>query len=132
MIKKLLVFPMLLVMLSACSVSDRLRFAMSSSPIEKSAESVSRGEVIYQTNCSGCHGENAQGDGPLASSLSVNPRNLAASRAPDGVLAMRIVYGVGEQMPAWKGIISEDGVWEVVHFILSKRDPDTNQNRWWK
>jgi mono/diheme cytochrome c family protein len=37
---------------------------------------------------------------------------------PDGVVAYRIANG-GEVMPAWKGVLRGDDIWDLINFIRS-------------
>jgi mono/diheme cytochrome c family protein len=37
---------------------------------------LSRGEVLFKQNCSSCHGESGQGNGPAAGTLNPRPRNF--------------------------------------------------------
>jgi len=37
---------------------------------------MSEGQALFLTHCMACHGEGAQGDGPIASTLPVQPANL--------------------------------------------------------
>jgi mono/diheme cytochrome c family protein len=42
---------------------------------------LARGEVLFKQNCSSCHGESGQGNGPAAGTLNPRPRNFTQ---PDG------------------------------------------------
>jgi len=41
-----------------------------------SAEAIARGRDLFKANCSSCHGDNGQGDGPTATMLTPRPRNF--------------------------------------------------------
>jgi mono/diheme cytochrome c family protein len=78
------------------------------------------GAVIFKTNCATCHGDNGLGDGPTSQSLEPRPANLVAlnQRVGDDFLYWRISTGVqGTAMPAWKGILSDDQIWDVISYI---------------
>ena len=40
---------------------------------------LARGEVLFKQNCSSCHGESGQGNGPAAGTLNPRPRNFTQS-----------------------------------------------------
>jgi mono/diheme cytochrome c family protein len=78
--------------------------------VASAAEEAGRAE--YMASCAGCHGENGQGDGPLASVLSVTPPDLTQLTAKnDGEFplleTLMIVDGRegvrahGSAMPIW-------------------------------
>src|SRR5215217_4339346 len=80
----------------------------------------SQGEKIFQTNCEMCHGPHGHGDGPAGQSLEPKPKNLAVLQKSvgDDYLFWRISEGKsGTSMVAWKGILEEDQIWQVVSFI---------------
>lgn len=83
-------------------------------------EAAAAGEVIFNTNCSACHGPQGHGDGPAGASLSPQPKNLPALAATvgDDYIFWRISTGKqGTAMVAWKGVLSDEQIWQVVAFI---------------
>lgn len=121
------------ILMSACSSYDRLTYAMSENPVELTSIALDSGERIFLKNCSGCHGEALDGNGLISIDSAVKPADLTANRAPDGVLAMRISYGVGDAMPAWREVLNDEQVWQVVHYIRSKKNVDKTARKWsWK
>ena len=80
--------------------------------------SLERGEKIFQANCVSCHGAHGRGDGPVAATLNPKPADLTAMAGhhPDGDYAWKIANGRGA-MPAWKGNLTENQIWDVVNFI---------------
>jgi len=91
-------------------------------PIPPSAESISRGSALYQPNCAACHGEGGRGDGPAGVALNPPPADLAIHTQPgvhtDGQLFTWIADGFpGSAMPAWRGELSDDEIWDLVNFI---------------
>jgi mono/diheme cytochrome c family protein len=89
-------------------------------PIPKTLESIERGKNHFYRICANCHGENAEGDGPVAAVLTPKPANLRrmAGAHSDGDFAWKIVTGRGS-MPAWGNILSENQVWDIVNYIQS-------------
>jgi mono/diheme cytochrome c family protein len=104
--------------------SDLLRAAFIANPIPGSAQSVARGKALFQQDCAVCHGAGGQGDGPAATSLAIRPDDLTRIAPPpyfpDGVVAYRIANGT-EGMPAWKGALSPEQIWDLINFIRSLR-----------
>ena len=79
-----------------------------------------QGAEVFQTNCEMCHGPQGHGDGPAGQSLEPRPKNLAVLQKSvgDDYLFWRISEGKpGTSMVAWKGILEEDQIWQVVSFI---------------
>ena len=84
------------------------------------AEASSQGEKIFKTNCEMCHGPQGHGDGPAGQALDPRPRNLAElqTKAGDDFLFWRIREGKpGTSMIAWKGILTDEQIWQVISFI---------------
>ena len=84
------------------------------------AEAAADGAKIFQSNCAPCHGPEGHGDGPAGQSLEPKPKNLGEIQqiASDGHLFWRISQGSpGTSMVAWKGILTEDQIWQVIAFI---------------
>lgn len=78
------------------------------------------GAEVFRTNCEMCHGPQGHGDGPAGQSLEPRPGNLAEvqARAGDDYLFWRIHDGKpGTSMVAWKGILSDEQIWQAVAFI---------------
>jgi mono/diheme cytochrome c family protein len=84
------------------------------------ADAASQGAEVFHTNCEMCHGPQGHGDGPAGQSLDPRPRNLAElqTTAGDDFLFWRIREGrPGTSMVAWKGILTDDQIWQVISFI---------------
>jgi mono/diheme cytochrome c family protein len=83
-------------------------------------EAADEGARIFRTNCETCHGPRGHGDGPAGDSLDPKPKNLAELQkiAADDYLFWRISAGKeGTSMVAWKGILTEGQIWQVISFI---------------
>ena len=92
-------------------------------PISANAVSITRGKALFQTNCALCHGASGQGDGPAGAALNPKPTNLRemAGQHSDGDFAWKIANGRGP-MPAWKGVLQKNQIWDLVNFIQSLGD----------
>lgn len=78
------------------------------------------GTKLFKTNCETCHGPQGHGDGPVGVSLDPKPVNLAELQtvASDDYIFWRISEGrPGTSMPAWKSILPEEQIWQIIAFI---------------
>ncbi len=93
-------------------------FAGQTNPL--GADAASAGAEVFKTNCAACHGETGLGDGPAGAALDPAPKNLAElqAQAGDDYLFWRITTGKeGTSMVAWKGVLTEEQIWQTVSFI---------------
>jgi mono/diheme cytochrome c family protein len=121
-----------LLLLTACGESNGLpasgpistpvpvpaEFAGKTNPL--GPEAADEGAEIFRTNCETCHGPQGHGDGPAGQSLDPKPQDLSQLQkiADDDYLFWRISEGKpGTSMVAWKGILSEEQIWQAVSFI---------------
>src|SRR5688572_19606263 len=84
------------------------------------ADAANAGAEVFRANCEMCHGPQGHGDGPAGQSLEPKPRNLASVQAAagDDFLFWRIREGKpGTSMVAWKGILTDEQIWQTVSFI---------------
>ncbi len=103
--------------------------AAKSNQIRVTVGSIRRGEMIFQDNCSSCHGKNADGNGMAGMMLKPKPADLRAMAGyhPDGDFAYKIKEGRGE-MPAWKNVLQDNQVWHLVNYIQTMdRHPVADQ-----
>lgn len=99
-------------------------YASLENPLDASA--AAEGAKVFQTNCQACHGAAGKGDGPAASSLVPPPADLAqlGQSASDAYLFWRISTGVpGTAMVAWRGVLSQTQIWQVITFIHTLHEP---------
>lgn len=101
-------------------------YAGKTNPVANDAAAVAAGKDIYATNCASCHGDAGAGDGPAGSALDPKPAALNAlgSEITDNFLFWRISEGgamepFNSSMPAFKGVLTEEQIWQTVHFIRS-------------
>ena len=91
-----------------------------------------RGKRIYRENCTPCHGESGKGDGVGAQSLPVRPAdhtNSAVMTSRSDAFLRDVINnggsatGLSSFMPAWKGILKEDEVRDLVDYIRTLAQP---------
>jgi cytochrome c oxidase cbb3-type subunit 3 len=88
------------------------------------ADEVSRGEVVYKSNCILCHGVKADGKGRAAKLYNPPPANLTRSDKNDDYKAMIIrlggkAMGRSEVMPPWEGQLSDQEISDLLKFLRS-------------
>jgi len=115
--------------LAACSGSQQPQTVTTLAPVPDEyagktnplgAEAASAGAMVFKTNCEACHGPQGYGDGPAGTSLDPAPKNLPqlSSIATDDYLFWRISTGKdGTAMVAWKGVLTEEQIWQVISYI---------------
>ena len=84
-------------------------FAQGSDPAKASA-----GAQIYEEHCAACHGEKLRNTG-----LSFDLRQLKASERDR---YDRVVRSGKGQMPPWTGVLSEDEIDHVWHYIRANAE----------
>lgn len=85
-------------------------------------EALVNGAEIYTANCATCHGETGLGDGPTAATLDPAPAPISHTTRmlADDLIFYRISEGgipFQTTMPAWKGVLSEDQIWDVIAYV---------------
>jgi mono/diheme cytochrome c family protein len=78
------------------------------------------GAVVFNNNCVACHGSQGHGDGPAGAALDPAPKNLPelSTTVGDDFLFWRISTGSpGTSMPAWKGVLTDEEIWQVIAYI---------------
>src|SRR5215210_6795421 len=72
-------------------------------PTKADDASIARGAELYNINCKMCHGQTAEGNGPIAAFLANKPANLTSpvvQSKSDGSIFLTITKGVAGKMPA--------------------------------
>jgi mono/diheme cytochrome c family protein len=90
--------------------------------IPYSEDAVKEGGEHFQHHCQICHGLDGQSTGvPFADRMSPPVPDLATKDIQDykdGQLKWIIQNGIAPSgMPAWKGILEDDEMWKIVHYI---------------
>ena len=90
-------------------------------PFEGNAEAAAAGQQLYATNCVGCHGEQAAGDGPAGASLDPKPANLQqTAKETDPQYQYWVISqggaaaGQSASMPAFNGVLQDEDIWRIV------------------
>jgi len=101
-------------------------------PIAPDAESLERGEVLFQRACAPCHGVDGQGDGPVSEVAPVFGVSLMSDQAlglVDGYVYSMIRVGRGA-MPALGHQITHYDRWHVVNYVreLQGQLPDAESS----
>lgn len=125
--KNLLVMVLLVLLISACGNTTTSTTDVESMPVEYfgktnplDASAAEKGAETFQSTCANCHGERGYGNGVASSALNPKPKNLAElqTQVGDGYLFWKISDGsLGTAMLAWKGILTEEQIWELIIFI---------------
>lgn len=97
-------------------------------PIASDQVSLTRGEPLYEVNCSLCHGEEGRGDGPVAEELVRKPPDLAGrnvTELSDGEIFIVITNGVNlgigfsGGMPPLRENLEIVDRWDIVNYVRS-------------
>lgn len=91
-------------------------------PMPSTPDHIESGKQTFGAYCVVCHGRDGQNTGvPFAQTLSPPPPSLASASVQsytDGQLRSIIENGISPSgMPASKGILSDDDVWNLVVYI---------------
>ena len=90
-------------------------------PMLPDAQSIARGQQLYEANCAACHGLEGYGNGPAAEALPIKPPNFTDGHTdthPDGNLHYWIENGIIESgMPAWGEKFDDSDIWHLVNYI---------------
>ena len=97
---------------------------------------------VYFKNCFLCHGDHLNGQGVFGKSFNPSP---ASFRGPESIVSKPQVYAYwrimkggrglpnkfepwNSAMPAWENQLTEEEVWQVIHYIYEKvtEDPSVN------
>jgi len=98
-------------------------------PLKTDAESLAKGEKIYQSLCASCHGKTGKGDVPAMQSLQPKPTNFTTEifqKQTDGEIFWKMSEGRG-MMASYKNMLSDQERWAVVNYLRSFK-PTENTN----
>ena len=89
-------------------------------PIEADEASIARGSELFEIHCRMCHGQTAEGNGPIAPFLANKPANLTSpivQSKSDGSIFLTITNGVEGKMPPLNENLLVSDRWDLVNFI---------------
>ncbi len=103
-------------------------FGIALDEIPAQAPSLARGAEVYRSNCTGCHGDGGQGDGPLARSLNPKPSILSdpemlRDQSPLDFYRKISIGVVGTAMPAFESRLSPQDRWAAAVYASLLRLP---------
>lgn len=90
-------------------------------PLKETPANLAHGKDLFLNTCQPCHGENADGNGPVAHLLQHKPTNLTtgiSKNLPDGYIYGYIRNG-GIWMPSYADAMSSDERWDVIMYVRS-------------
>lgn len=90
-------------------------------PVEADEASITRGAQLYDIHCKMCHGQTAEGTGPIAPFLiNFKPANLTSpvvQAKSDGSIFLTITNGLEGRMPPLNENFTVSERWDLVNFI---------------
>ncbi|MFQ5680184.1 MAG: c-type cytochrome [Gemmatimonadota bacterium] len=121
---------LLLLLLPSSGAAQWLRERVPERPAPDSV-AVDAGRRIYEARCWFCHGEDGDGNGPVASYLWPRPRDFTAGSyklrttesgelPTDEDLYRTVTRGIpGTAMPEWGSVLTPEQRWQVIAYIKS-------------
>ncbi len=108
---------------ASCTSFKKMYMIMGDDPVTDRAAAIERGALVYEANCIACHGDTGRGDGPAVTEQAIMPADLPTLAAQKKVntFAANITYGKN-QMPAYRGQLSEEQIWDVAHYVKAFAD----------
>ena len=87
-----------------------------------SQESVEKGKILYETNCSSCHGSNGTGDGPAGKTLNPPPRNFIDLKGWTNGTGIFDMYNTLQEGIASRGMAQYNNIppedrFAIIHYI---------------
>lgn len=81
-----------------------------------------RGEQVFQENCAFCHAADGTARNWIGSFMQPHPRDLTSPQAMSGMTRTRLRTVIheglpGTSMPAWKSVLSEQQVDDVIAYV---------------
>jgi mono/diheme cytochrome c family protein len=89
-------------------------------PTKADEASIARGAELYNINCKMCHGQTAEGNGPIAAFLANKPANLTSpivQSKSDGSIFLTISNGIAGKMPALNENFTVPERWDLVNYV---------------
>lgn len=96
-------------------------------PVAADDASITRGGELYALHCRMCHGQTAEGTGPIAPFLANKPANLTSpvvQSKSEGSMFLTITNGITGKMPPLNENLTVPERWDVVNFIRTLKAPE--------
>ena len=98
--------------------------------LEGLTETEQRGETLFQQNCAFCHAADGTARNWIGSFMEPHPRDLTKSAVMDSMTRTRLRTVIrdglpGTSMPAWKSVLSEQQVQDVIAYVARAFHPLT-------
>lgn len=80
------------------------------------------GKAHYERYCAVCHGQRGLGNGPMAKATTPPASKLTTRdvrKKSDAQILEAIANGVGSVMPAWRGVLDDQQLLDVVAYVRS-------------
>jgi mono/diheme cytochrome c family protein len=104
-------------------------------PLQPTDTNLIAGMKIYQTNCSGCHGDIQHSHSAVGDAFYPRTPQFAEDGPdmPENQNFYIIQHGIRlSGMPAWKGALSEQETWQVTTFLSNMDKLPTQVSEAWK
>jgi cytochrome c len=92
-------------------------------PVPRTAESVSAGKTLFETNCIFCHGRTSAERGPVGKKLNPPPPGLDRGMVrglDDSAIFKVLTFGFG-RMPVFRDKLTPRERWDLVNFLRTRR-----------
>lgn len=100
-------------------------------PVPVNSETLDAGKQIYTQSCALCHGSDGHGQTSLGQAMYPPAMDLTSPHVQhwdDGEMYWIIQNGARlTGMPSWKGTISPEDTWKLVHFIRQLPEMDARE-----
>jgi mono/diheme cytochrome c family protein len=90
-------------------------------PVQATANSLQRGEILYSINCAVCHGADGTGDGTLSGFFTPPPADLTGKDVQellDADIFLTVTQGLGDMLKLAENL-SPSQRWDVVNYVRS-------------
>lgn len=96
--------------------------ALAGKPLPSSPELISKGQASYKINCSVCHGDKGDGNGPAGASLNPKARNFISEKYKFGSKPEQVFKTIseGSKNTSMAGFahLSEEERWGLTYYVL--------------
>ncbi len=104
-------------------------------PVAADEANLTAGIKLYQSNCSGCHGDITHAESPLSESFYPRAPQFMhdAPDMPENQNFYLIKHGIRwSGMPAWEHVMTDQQIWQVVTFLSHMDKLSAPMQEQWK